>query len=95
VGRLRRVRWLADAKSGGSRLTRGSAFGEEGVGLFGGVGFAALGLGEADVEALAEGVAIPEEPVFCGGFCFEEIEGVGEEFGVFSSPRQHYPSFRG
>jgi hypothetical protein len=51
--------------------------------LFGGVGFATLGLGEAEVEVLVEGVAIAEEPVFCGGFGFEQIEGVGEEVGGF------------
>jgi hypothetical protein len=52
--------------------------------LFGGVGFATFGLGEADVQALVDAVAIAEQPIFCGGFGFQEIKGVGEELGGFA-----------
>jgi hypothetical protein len=80
-GTTRKRRWPLGSRS---RLTRGSAFGEESACLFGGVGFATFGLGEADVQALVDAVAIAEQPIFCGGFGFQEIKGVGEEFGGFA-----------
>ena len=66
---------------GSSRLAGSLAFGEESAGFFGGVGFAALGLSEAYVEALIDGVTVAEQPVLCCFFGFEEVERVGDDFG--------------
>jgi hypothetical protein len=78
------LRLAVGVEEGRSRLARGSAFGEEGAGLFGGEGFAALGLGEGGVEVVVEGVTVAEDAVLCCGFGFGEIEGVGEELGGFA-----------
>lgn len=51
---------------------------EEGLRFIQGVALASFGFGEAEIEAVVDGFAVTQEPVFLG---FEEVEGAGDDFG--------------
>lgn len=51
---------------------------EEGLRFIQGIALASFGFSEAEVEAVVNGVAVTQEPVFLG---FEEVEGVGDDLG--------------